>query len=274
MPFQSEKQRRYLWANEPEIARDWTDTYGSGIAKALGGRIPFQQGMDVHPEGDPYGFLNMQREKGIGPFKDEVDQYPYENWDPRKYIYPAVNWGVNQLTGIPGVGSAINFLSNAFEPNQVDVMNRGIVNQLGGMDPQTGRDPFGTNVVSWKGNYQQRQENIEDFYNNLDQDRLDRLMNIGWHKKRRDWATDYLKKNPIYQDWRRELGGNPDIIDRTPRRIPPTPTVITPHGGGGGWDRPNVGRNAPGRDRGQSPTGGDVKGTPFNRGGLAALWPR
>ena len=44
MPFQSEKQRRYLWANEPEIARDWTDTYGSGIAKALGGRIPYQRG--------------------------------------------------------------------------------------------------------------------------------------------------------------------------------------------------------------------------------------
>ena len=44
MPFQSEKQRRYLWANEPEIARDWTDTYGSGIAKALGGRIPFAEG--------------------------------------------------------------------------------------------------------------------------------------------------------------------------------------------------------------------------------------
>ena len=44
MPFQSEKQRRYLWANEPEIARDWTDTYGSGIAKALGGRIGFQEG--------------------------------------------------------------------------------------------------------------------------------------------------------------------------------------------------------------------------------------
>ena len=26
MPFKSEAQRRYLWANEPEIARDWTDT--------------------------------------------------------------------------------------------------------------------------------------------------------------------------------------------------------------------------------------------------------
>tara|TARA_R100000656_G_scaffold37677_1_gene31780 strand:- start:51 stop:1091 length:1041 start_codon:yes stop_codon:yes gene_type:complete len=37
MPFQSEKQRRYLWANEPEIARDWTDTYGSRIQKNDGG---------------------------------------------------------------------------------------------------------------------------------------------------------------------------------------------------------------------------------------------
>ena len=46
MPFQSEKQRRYLWANEPEIARDWTDTYGSGIAKALGGRIKNIEGYD------------------------------------------------------------------------------------------------------------------------------------------------------------------------------------------------------------------------------------
>ena len=47
MPFQSEKQRKYLWANEPAIARDWTDTYGSGIAKALGGRIPFYAGSGV-----------------------------------------------------------------------------------------------------------------------------------------------------------------------------------------------------------------------------------
>jgi hypothetical protein len=50
MPFKSEKQRRYLWANEPEIARDWTDTYGSGIAKALGGRIPFRRGGNPHSD--------------------------------------------------------------------------------------------------------------------------------------------------------------------------------------------------------------------------------
>ena len=51
MPFQSEKQRRYLWANEPEIARDWTDTYGSGIARALGGRIGLRRGSGPGPGG-------------------------------------------------------------------------------------------------------------------------------------------------------------------------------------------------------------------------------
>ena len=54
MPFQSEAQRRYLWANEPEIARDWTETYGSKIQKANGGimRAPFRVGNVVGREYD------------------------------------------------------------------------------------------------------------------------------------------------------------------------------------------------------------------------------
>jgi len=47
MPFKSEAQRKYLWANEPEIARDWTDTYGSGIQAAHGGRIGFASGLSL-----------------------------------------------------------------------------------------------------------------------------------------------------------------------------------------------------------------------------------
>ena len=38
MPFRSEKQRRYLWANEPKIAREWTDEYGSKPVKAKKGK--------------------------------------------------------------------------------------------------------------------------------------------------------------------------------------------------------------------------------------------
>ena len=51
MPFKSEKQRRYLWANEPEIARDWTDTYGSRIHKNEGG-IMHQFENYAHDDGD------------------------------------------------------------------------------------------------------------------------------------------------------------------------------------------------------------------------------
>jgi len=29
MPFKSEKQRRYLWQNEPELAKKWAHKYGS-----------------------------------------------------------------------------------------------------------------------------------------------------------------------------------------------------------------------------------------------------
>jgi len=51
MPFKSEKQRRYLFANEPEIARDWTETYGSKIQKADGGisQLVKSSGSDKRP---------------------------------------------------------------------------------------------------------------------------------------------------------------------------------------------------------------------------------
>lgn len=33
MPFKSVKQRRYLWKNEPALAKKWTKKYGSKIKK-------------------------------------------------------------------------------------------------------------------------------------------------------------------------------------------------------------------------------------------------
>jgi hypothetical protein len=40
----------------------------------------------------------------------------------------------------------------------------------------------------------------------------------------------------------------------------------------GNRDRPNTGMNVPGGGKGQSPTGGDVAGTPFVRGGIVDLY--
>lgn len=35
MPFRSERQRRWMWANKPEMARKWTDKYGSSIESVM-----------------------------------------------------------------------------------------------------------------------------------------------------------------------------------------------------------------------------------------------
>jgi len=67
MPFQSEKQRRYLWANEPEIARDWTDTYGSRIESHTGGisRLGFS-------EVGSYGLEQYKKERSM------IDQWMHD----------------------------------------------------------------------------------------------------------------------------------------------------------------------------------------------------
>jgi len=59
MPFKSEAQRKYLWANEPEIARDWTDTYGSRIQKA-GGQL-VQPGLGRPGYGGPQDWGQQER---------------------------------------------------------------------------------------------------------------------------------------------------------------------------------------------------------------------
>ena len=77
MPFQSEKQRRYLWANEPEIARDWADTYGSRIEKNDGGisRIPLRRGgpqdWGAEAEAKQKGSANVSKDN---PYSDAAQE--------------------------------------------------------------------------------------------------------------------------------------------------------------------------------------------------------
>lgn len=33
MPFKSKKQRAWMWANKPDMAKEWTEKYGSKIKK-------------------------------------------------------------------------------------------------------------------------------------------------------------------------------------------------------------------------------------------------
>ena len=97
MPFQSEKQRRYLWANEPEIARDWTDTYGSGIAKALGGRIGFYTGGQPYLPGlEPINTMNNPTWNPI------TNEFEYNMGNRTSATQPGLpGWDLYDKPGLP-----------------------------------------------------------------------------------------------------------------------------------------------------------------------------
>ena len=50
MPFKSEKQRKYMWAKEPAIAKRWTEKYGSKSRKK-GGLINKKKGGITNAKG-------------------------------------------------------------------------------------------------------------------------------------------------------------------------------------------------------------------------------
>ena len=56
MPFRSEKQRRWMWANEPKMARKWTDEHGSTPVKAKVGK--YQE--FKHPQHDILPLEHME----------------------------------------------------------------------------------------------------------------------------------------------------------------------------------------------------------------------
>ena len=102
MPFKSEEQRRYLWANEPEIARDWTDTYGSRIKKAEGGV------MDVAIQGGGPNYLGKQPEVKV-PKKwksspDHPDTELAYITEPEKKVLIALNMHGGLEDGKPNKG--------------------------------------------------------------------------------------------------------------------------------------------------------------------------
>jgi len=135
MPFQSEKQRRYLWANEPEIARDWTDTYGSGIAKALGGRIPFAEGS---------GKTSIV-ERNLANKKAELEFYPDtpENEEKRAEIQA----DIDRLEGDIGTG-ADTLLGSGEAPTEgfwgklSELLGMSQAEGGGGGGGEDGRDPL------------------------------------------------------------------------------------------------------------------------------------
>ena len=145
MPFKSEAQRKYLWANEPEIARDWADTYGSRIQKENGGimRLGFKNGNEVDDEEKTF----WERLKGVKNWTGEKLKGAGDYLQEQAWNMPFSPMGILSMLGkkadrfhtLPGI-------DQEFITNQM---------QAQGTDPVSGlyKDPFGKNIRSLFGNY-------------------------------------------------------------------------------------------------------------------------
>ena len=244
MPFQSEKQRRYLWANEPEIARDWTDTYGSRVRKANGGIM--QQLLIMYAK--KYGMDKALKILGLDQGSEEDGGYLTNTFSPMKSLARfGINQGVHALTG--GSGFAGAFLPMAGMAGLAYLGNK---NRLGltGYTTQGGYEKARQDRINM-----QRQSNI--------------IKTLQSRKYAPDWEETAFERV-------QKLGKNLNLVDAEDvglTKTAPVKKTITPRhapdpyrgkdaGGGGGGSTPG--------DQSRDPTGG----SPFNRGGLAALWQR
>ena len=260
MPFKSEAQRKYLWAREPEIARDWTDTYGSRIQKENGGimRLGFQNGNDVDDE-DPFlkwlkGAKDWTGEKlkGAGDYlQDKAWNIPFSPMG----ILATLAGKADRFRTLPGI-------DQEFITNQM---------QAQGTDPVSGayRDPFGINIRSMFGNYADYNVN-----------RLEKLRQILHRKKLEEpgfmWKpTSFLGREYKYrQGLDQEQQG---IKTRIQDQLSDAAQRQEARGGDAGYTLSQLQDPrkdyAAARERTASRVGpGGMKAYGLARGGLASLW--
>jgi len=254
MPFQSEKQRRYLWANEPEIARDWTNTYGSRVRKQGGG---IMQSI-LMKLAQTYGIPKAMEMLGMGKDSDEQNDLGaltgggyfgnlMSNFNPKSSL---TRFGMNQaFKGLTGQGSAMSGFGGALLP----------MAGIAGLAYLGNKHRLGLTGYTTQGGYEKaRQDRIN----------MQRQSNIIKTLESGKYAPGWEKT--AFENVQR-LGKDLNLVDAADvgltktRKPKPRAAPVRHHtngdGGGGG--------STPG-DQSRDPTGG----SPFNRGGLAALWQR
>jgi hypothetical protein len=223
MPFKSEKQRRYLWANEPEIARDWTDTYGSRIKKEVGGIMDTGVlGTNMFPYTDYLvedDFVDQEQPLLINPDITALQLQQAQEGSDQDYV----EIPQNKFKSFLNMENFNRYAMPAYNFARGNI-GAGILGGLFG-------GPLGILGLMLGG---------QGFKNRRRAKEAARIAEI-------EKAEEAYQKS---------------------KTVAPKPYVapLGPRGNGG-----NQGSSM---GKGQSPTGSDVAGTPFNIGGLAGLWPR
>jgi len=262
MPFQSEKQRRYLWANEPEIARDWTDTYGSRVRKANGG---IMEGL-LMKLAQTYGVNKAMEMLGMQSESDQNENFPegvrgyignaISNFNPTRTL---TRMGLNQafkgLTGqgsgmMAGLGPIAGIAGLGYMLNK---------NRLGLTGHLTQRD-FDANRARSRARTSQ---------SNIIGTLLSGKYTPGWEKTAFERAQKLGGKLGLVDADDMSLTGRSKSKPRAPVGLPPGGG---PHGNGGGG---NGAQGTPSSEPGGHVGGLGGKGPArWAEGGLISLWRR
>ena len=121
MPFKSEKQRRYLWANEPKIARDWTDRYGArggGIMRIPLGTGGFPDFFQMTPENIATARNTswpnaIKQDWSAGWRRNPTNVAPESRVGARSYINQGIDSLKGKFTSGSNVGGATNLMRKA-----------------------------------------------------------------------------------------------------------------------------------------------------------------
>ena len=227
MPFQSEKQKRYLWANEPKIAREWTDRYGAanggimrvGFANPHAGGYTSSKSSNKgsdrgHSRFEPgsgyYGETKTTSPKsGGGNNREKYISKVTSTYTPKTKTITQVNPHTGKITNSQIKQSLINKnLRNRNNPPSTGGANnliKGIIGTALGLKldiPGLGLITSGkykdviNNINDWQGDWREKhtgyrtQEEYEDARDKRrDQNRLDDLID------RKNKGKGYSEKN-------------------------------------------------------------------------------
>jgi len=296
MPFKSEKQRRYLWANEPEIARDWSEKYGGRVKKQGGGvmdQIPFMTGFKLPDVWNQW----QQHKMASNLMKEDPTTRDYHQLAANDFMQRFPNtpdWLANSLATGYQYGSE---LGRQFIPvnskNIYTALPEGIkkgepmgaiVNSISDAlrrakeESRLGKEGIAGLTEGQQNRYDKFSKSWDPTLKSMyPTNKLSSLKNTIGTKSRAAGQFYRMQKDKratqqgIAQAAMHQQIQQAEAAAAQQAAAQQVRQNIRTYGN---RDRPNTGINRPGGERGRSPTGGDVVGTPFNQGGLVSLWPR
>ena len=310
MPFQSEKQRRYLHANHPEIAKRWERDYATGgisnhFRKKLGDGTSLSDYLETpqylhdysqaHQIGATYpsNIVSTDKYSKQGTSSDvrhtlgsAATKEALIDWvsnkigvDPSGKVADVIgNLGITAATAKEEIPDAWRSVKEAFKEKDYGAITSGDVFAQPWEDVKANLNvwniPYGASLE------EKLKVAVPPEMANLFKSSQEELFGgekISAAERLKAWKDKKQKNKEMLikiEQWDAEKNAQDNFRKKQEEAKAKADAAaaaqvkanIQTYGSG---DRPNTVMNEPGGGRGQSPTGGDVAGTPFNRGGVA-----